>query len=408
MSRRVLLSLAFLALLAGAALSQQLEVSQPAGKEKDPKQGEKDKKQPDPAPKDVFSSLLVPRSDATATRSFNPVMIGDSAGAFARVRFRFPITTTVNTTFDPNLAQFPPTTVTTTTTGAVNLLVHVPIHGAAKVGENTSPRPQDRVFGAYNFYNDLRGPVAGATVPVRNVQTTTVDTGIAIVTTTSTSFIPGTPYVDLHREVFGFEKTFLDGRASIEVRLPILQQPSGANGFAYNNIGDLTIVGRYAFILDGDTGDVLSAGLAVTAPTGRPIQTIDGPVRTVLIQPWFGYIWNADRFFVQGIHSIAIPTDSRDVTLLYNDFGVGYWLYRGDRSRAVNFLVPAVEAHVTTPLTHRNDPAAPIIGLDTVNLTAGLHVGVLRNSVLTVGVATPITGPRPFGVEAFALFNWRY
>src|SRR5262249_28822403 len=54
--------------------------------------------------------------------------------------------------------------------------------GAFKIADNESPRPVDRLFATYNYYN--------------NVNTF------------------GGRDFDVHREVFGFEKTFLDGNAS--------------------------------------------------------------------------------------------------------------------------------------------------------------------------------------------------
>ena len=56
---------------------------------------------------------------------------------------------------------------------------------------------------------------------------------------------------------------------------------------------------------------------------------------------------NLDRFYVQGFTSIAVPTDSVVVTALFNDIGVGYYLYRGDGERFITALIPTVEAHVT-------------------------------------------------------------
>lgn len=125
------------------------------------------------------------------------------------------------------------------------------------------------------------------------------------------------------------------------------------------------------------------------------------------MQPWFGYIWNADRFFVQAFHSVVAPTDPRDVTLLFNDIGLNYWLYRGDPNRPLSFIVPMAEIHVTTPLNHR-DPSSTVYVPDIVDLTAGVHFGIFRNTTLSLGVATPVTGPRVFNVEGFVQLNWRY
>ena len=43
-----------------------------------------------------------------------------------------------------------------------------------------------------------------------------------------------------------------------------------------------------------------------------------------------------------------------------------------------------------------------------MDLTYGLNVTFLKQSVVTLGMVTPVTGPRPFNYEAVLLFNWRF
>lgn len=408
---------------------------QDAGKDK-PKQmdkdKDKDKKKPDskdpktpdkkltePAQTNVFDQALLPRGE-TAT-AFNPHMLGDFAGGYARqtVTLFGTLTTTqtVTTVFGGESEQRPVTHTTTTTTPfnrTATILVPIPFAGAFKVAENASPMPVDRVFTTYNYYDNIQGP-GGAPIPGANSQSTTI-TGapglfgaFSTTTTTSAATVAGLPRVtaDLNREVFGFEKTFLDGYASIEMRMPLLQQTSPVNGFGANDTGDLTIIAKYAFFLDRATGNVLSGGLAVTAPTGPRIPTIDGNLHSTYLQPWFGYIWNADRFFLHAFHSVVVPTDSRDVTLLFNDVGLNYWLYRNDSNRFLNFIVPLAEVHVTTPLDHRDMNGAFYVP-DIVELTGGVHFGLFRNTTLSFGVATPVTGPRVYNIEGFMQLNWRF
>ena len=57
-----------------------------------------------------------------------------------------------------------------------------------------------------------------------------------------------------------------------------MQQIGNADGFGYDHLGDLTIVTKYALINDRETGNVLSGGLAITAPTSPTIRTSDGSV----------------------------------------------------------------------------------------------------------------------------------
>src|SRR5439155_99725 len=91
-----------------------------------------------------------------------PTMIGDlGAGTFARQVIVTPIG--VSTNGHPQFA-------------VSNRVVPLPGRGAFKIEENESPRPLDRVFVSYNYFNSVG--------------------------------LPGTPSYDLHREVAGFEKAF--------------------------------------------------------------------------------------------------------------------------------------------------------------------------------------------------------
>jgi len=371
---------------------------------------EKDKKAPekkltDPPSVD-FTRTPTPIRDALG---YNPQMIGDLGYLFANMSV--PVvgiqTTTITQTFQvgPNTVSVSNTT-TAPTTQQRTFLVPVPNHGAFKVGENASPIPIDRVYFSYNYFNAIRHPSA-QNGPTTTTQTTRNRIQNITIDTTVTTVIPGAPFVDLHREVLGFEKTFLDGRASVDIRLPVFQQVNGHDDFRSSHMGDITVVGKYAFYMNRDTGDVISGGVAVTAPTGPSIQTIEGPVRSTLLQPWFGYVWNHNRTYLQAFHSVVLPTDSRDVSLIFNDVSVGFWAYRGDGTRPLRFIVPTAEVHVTTPLSNRA-VLEPISTPDTVVLTGGVHVGIFRNSILTFGAGSPITGPRTSSVEAFLQFNRRF
>ncbi|HYT91819.1 MAG TPA: hypothetical protein VEL76_24100, partial [Gemmataceae bacterium] len=167
------------------------------------------------------------------------------------------------------------------------------IRGAYKITENDGPRPQDRVFFTYNYFNNVGGSQRA----------------------------DGTPQTDLHREMIGVEKTFLDGNASIQLRLPFIQV-SGGGGASHSDVGDLTIFLKYAMINDRATGNVLTAGLGVTAPTGGDfISGGASGLRSTLLQPYIGAIYNIGDLYIQGFTSFIVPTDSRDVTFWNNDIG---------------------------------------------------------------------------------------
>lgn len=255
--------------------------------------------------------------------------------------------------------------------------------GAFKIAENESPRPQDRVFFNYNFFINANASLSGGNFP----------------------------RLDVHREVFGFEKTFLDGDASIGLRAPIFET-TGDGSVSRDGFGDLSVVLKYAFINDRESGDVLSGGLVITAPTGvkEAILPNGGDIHPTLFQPWGGYIVTfGSDLYVNGFSSVVFPTDSRDVTLWLNDVGIGYWLYRDPSDDAiVTGIVPTLEAHVTTPLNHRHSATDPIVVPDWVVLTAGTHFVLGGGSTLLLGGAVPVTGPKPFDFEFIAQFNLRF
>src|SRR5262249_43411275 len=154
--------------------------------------------------------------------------------------------------------------------------------GAFKIADNESPRPQDRVFLTYNYFNNINGSLNP----------------------------PGAGQTDGHRELLGFEKTFLGGDASFELRLPFLQL-TGDPGGRDTGIGDLTLILKYALINDRPGGNCVSAGLALTLPTGNNFapEGIPSFRDDVLFQPFVGYILARDQWYVHGFTSLVVPTN---------------------------------------------------------------------------------------------------
>ncbi|HEY1379416.1 MAG TPA: hypothetical protein VGF55_21620, partial [Gemmataceae bacterium] len=251
--------------------------------------------------------------------------------------------------------------------------------GAINIEENESPRPVDRVYVAYNYFDNI-----GAGVP-------------------------GFPRSNLHREMYGFELTGMGGDASIGLRMNSLQT-TGDSTFASGDFGDLTLITKYALVNDRATGNVLSGGLAVTAPTGPDaIFPTGSRLNPVLLQPYSGFIYNWDRLYAQGFSSIIVPLDARDALITTSSLGLGYWAYRSaDPGALVTYVTPVIEGHATIPLNHRGLDQTLVGFPDTFVLTNGLHIGLGTWSNLAVGVAVPLTGPKVFDVEAFAQLNWRF
>jgi hypothetical protein len=250
---------------------------------------------------------------------------------------------------------------------------------AFKIAENESPRPQNRVFFNYNYFNNVGGSIG----------------------------VPGTGF-DVHRETAGFEMTMLDGTASIGARLPMFIQDGNPGGGSIDGFGDLSVILKWAPYLDNTTGNVLSTGLVMTAPTGRDIGLADGTTRNPWIfQPWVGGIWNADALYVLGFSSVIIPTEAQLPTLFSNDLGFGYRIYQSNDG-AITSIIPTIEGHLTVPLNHSGSDTFPSGFPDIFDMTAGVHIGLWNRAYLTLAAATPLTGPRPYDFELIAQFNFRW
>ncbi len=236
-----------------------------------------------------------------------------------------PVTTTTTT----SSTQTIPTT-TFITRPVFTTVSGFPITGqysASAISDDESPRPVDRAFLSFNYFSDISRSTIPASIPSINVE----------------------------RQLVGFEKTCLSGDASVGIRLPFLQ----FNGFSEvddYSIGDLSIVLKFAWLNDRQTGDILSSGVVVTVPTGTVnVQLADGSVapHAALIQPWGGFIYNLKQVFFQGFSSVTLPTDQRDPTLWLNTLAAGCWLYK-KRRRGVLELD---RAGGRTPSEHAAQPS---------------------------------------------------
>lgn len=206
--------------------------------------------------------------------------------------------------------------------------------------------------------------------------------------------------------MIGFEKTFLDGNASIGLRLPFVQL-GGVPGIAVSSVGDLSVLFKYALINNQETGNVLSVGLVVTTPTAPMSGTFsDGATlpHSVLFQPWAGFVRVFGRGYVQGITDVIVPTDSRDTILMSNALAAGYWLYQNTSDRFLTGIVPTAELHVNTPFNNRS-PSGLEYFPDDVSITTGVHFRFPR-ATLSTAVNIPFVGPRPYTAEAIVNFNF--
>jgi hypothetical protein len=256
----------------------------------------------------------------------------------------------------------------------------VAFRSSFKIAENETPRPLDRVFLTGNYYGN-------------------VDHSL---------FASSGGRVNVYREMLGFEKTFLNGDASVGVRLPYFQL-TGSPGLSETRIGDVSFLFKFAFFNDRSTGKLASAGVVLTAPTGPSLPLAgQSRVNPAFIQPWIGSIWNWKNLFVQNFLSVAVPTDARDATWFFKDVSVGYWLYRTEEaSRFLTAIVPDAELHLNSPLNHNGQGSLPIGLPDVLDFTGGCYF-FLRRAVLGVGVGTPLTGPKPYDYLVTTNLNFRF
>jgi hypothetical protein len=268
----------------------------------------------------------------------------------------------------------------TTITVPETRVVHIPVSGAYSgvlITDNDSPRPTDRVYFGYNYYSGLGG-----------------------------SLNPGLSNINENREMFGFEKTLFDGNASIGLRMPYIQY-TGPFGTGGQTAGDLSVLFKYAFINNPETGNVLSTGLIITTPTSETGGLLsDGSTvpHSVLFQPWAGFIRMFDRAYLEGFTDLVVPTNGRDTLLFTNSLAAGYWVYQNFDNRLLNGIIPTLELHVHTPLNNRSADGFVYVP-DEVNLTAGVHFRLPR-ATLSAAVSVPLVGPRPYNAEAIVNFNF--
>lgn len=271
-------------------------------------------------------------------------------------------------------------------------VLYVPSVRYFKISDNDSPEPRTRSYFSFNYFHDLFSNINQAAGG-------------------------GIQHTRIHREIFGVEWASADGRSSFGLRLPIntynaAHTVPGLDGTS-TDIGDLSVIFKYLLWREPGTSRLLSAGLAVTAPTGPGSFGGSGNMRVfhnTILQPFAGWIWTWRGFYLQGFTAVDAPTDLNDVVMFDNSIALGYFLYQAPNPNGITAVVPTVEVHANTPLNHRgvlalNDPAGTA---DMVQLTGGLQFEYRDHSSFGVGFAVPVTGPKMFDFEIIAQYRCRY
>ncbi len=261
----------------------------------------------------------------------------------------------------------------------------------AKISENMSPRPQDRIFFNFNYYNGLNN-----TINLRDLSPIT--------------------RMKAYTYTFGLEKTFCDGMGSLGIRVPLdtLTADSFNNAVSTptsTSLGNLQVFAKYILAQNRQTGSLISALFSITPQTG-PGQFAGAPylfpLNSTYFQPALGYIYNYNRWYFQGFSGFSFAVNPNDTSIIYNDFGIGYFVIRNTDSRAfLTALAPTFEVHVNNPLNHRDVfNKFDIAGSpDTVNLTYGVNFGFVNRAVLTAAFVSPVASPKPFDAEALLMLN---
>jgi hypothetical protein len=303
-------------------------------------------------------------------------------------------------------------------------LSNIPIAGGDrrfKISENMSPLPRDRVYYAFNGFQQGARTFDGREI-------------------------------DVNRHTFGAEKTFLDRTASVEFRMPIIQGASAVQSFDFNQqnddgveFGNMTIIPKI-MLSEGDR-HIVSAGLGINLPTAREgaitfngnlaqrFLTIDN--QSVHLSPFLGLLLlPGSNTYIISFAQVDFDTAGNNVVdgagnvlgvyqdqnLFHFDVAVGRYFYRNDGAR-LSGLSAQIEIHYTSTLQDADEVSFsggdifnPYNRLDLLTLTGGLNFQFWNTSWLTVGCAVPVRESqydrrydlhpeRPFDAEVQVLFN---
>lgn len=190
---------------------------------------------------------------------------------------------------------------------------------------------------------------------------------------------------DVRDLTFGIEKTFLDGRASIELRLPHFSDPIDSY------FGDLSIIGKYAF--RERPNSVISAGLELTLPTAEFSDE-------TALEPFVSWAWvPGTNVVIQGHHSVTFITNEDFDPVISTDLAASYVV--GLNAGWLKAIVPQVGLHYNWPT---NLPG----GGSELNLSLGSHFMFDRGLSATLAVGFPLGGLEPYDKRVTAGLQWNF
>ena len=251
---------------------------------------------------------------------------------------------------------------------------------------------------------------------------------------------------DISQYTLGGEKTFFDGRASVELRLPMASTAnstqsidSPVTGLDQYVIGNLGVLGKVALLRSDNF--ILSTGCGLSIPTARDTRVVadSGATllrvenETVLVQPIIALAWApTERLFVQGgiqfdFDMFGNPVDEADANnvlhkvgtfvdqgYMYLHAGMGYWVYLNPGSdHAVSGVSLLTELTFIKTMGQQSEivTSDAIIaqldnGIKDLNLTLGANLLLGDRASLSAGFVLPLGGSRQYDWGAQASFNW--
>jgi hypothetical protein len=286
--------------------------------------------------------------------------------------------------------------------------------GRVKMSEENNPIPRDRVVFVYDYFSNTALTASG---------------------------------IDVNRFQFGLEKTYLNGRGSVEARLPFagtLNSTVVAGREDWNTeLGNLRLANKFLW-WRGPTV-FLSSGIGVSLPTSRDVNVFleDGthllrvknesvqvePFMAVLLMPTdrlFFQTWGSFNADVSGSPIFVNPRIFEGVnqgvrmwdrSFVAVDCQLGYWVYRSDYDR-LSGLAPFVELHwnraipatdQVVRIANRNGVAVTDTGgAEELNMTAGITALFSNRLAVTVGGSAPLFSGnrRTFDGQFGVRVNW--
>ena len=269
-----------------------------------------------------------------------------------------------------------------------------------KISEDQSPRPQDRVYFTFNYFQGVNDQV-------------------------NTRLQAPIGYTQVFRYIAGFEKTFLDGQGSIGIRVPLDSVTANTRLVAR--------IGQFWRHQHGRRGhehlrqirlarkprDRKPALRRASQSRRRPARAdsralIRSPPRRTA--PASSRSWATSTTPADSTSTVSpswtsrrpATTPSCSTTISGSATSSAGPIPMPCLRRCISMIAPTFEVHVTDPLNHRNpyslrDPAGMT---DIVNLTYGINIGIFERTLITFGVVTPVTSPKPFDFEAMAFVNY--